>query len=186
MTTVYFARHGHVYNPNSVFYGRMPGFPISEEGREAAAYLGQQLKADKVVKIYHSPMLRAVQTAEEIQKQLDVPMQEDGRLSEVETGLDGRVHHAPLVYPESPRDGAESIGEIYQRMGSFLRDILKRHKDAFVVVVSHGGPIRILEMGLLGEPMNEHGYRLKPVLNCATALKITEENNQFAVSRLND
>ena len=38
-TVVHLLRHGEVYNPSGVLYGRLPGFTISDRGRIPATVL---------------------------------------------------------------------------------------------------------------------------------------------------
>lgn len=61
-------RHGKVHNPENVFYGRLEGFHIAEEGRNMAKELGKKLVecgiAQQLSKVYSSPQLRARETAE--------------------------------------------------------------------------------------------------------------------------
>jgi len=35
-TSISLIRHGHVHNPDNIVYGRLPGFRLSELGREQA------------------------------------------------------------------------------------------------------------------------------------------------------
>lgn len=58
-TTVHLMRHGEVYNPQGVLYGRMPGFHLSELGRKMAER-GAEFFADRdVVAVIASPLDRA-------------------------------------------------------------------------------------------------------------------------------
>ena len=36
-TRVHLIRHGEVYNPDGVLYGRLPGFRLSDKGNSAGA-----------------------------------------------------------------------------------------------------------------------------------------------------
>ena len=64
MTKISLIRHGLVHNPAEVYYGRLPGFGLAELGRAQAAAAGDYLAGAGIVAVYHSPMLRAFQTAE--------------------------------------------------------------------------------------------------------------------------
>src|SRR6185312_7929963 len=56
-TVVHLVRHGEVYNPGGILYGRLPGFHLSEEGRlmakAAAAFLAGR-DAGRAVQPGHS------------------------------------------------------------------------------------------------------------------------------------
>ncbi len=62
-TTLYFVRHGHVYNPQQIIYARLPRFRLSDEGVQQAILAAAVLKDVHPAAIYTSPMLRARQTA---------------------------------------------------------------------------------------------------------------------------
>ena len=42
-TRVHVVRHGEVYNPSGVLYGRLPGFHLSETGRAQADTVAEAL-----------------------------------------------------------------------------------------------------------------------------------------------
>ena len=65
-TTVYLVRHGEVYNPKKVLYGRMPGYHLSSRGRSMAAVTSQFFEGRDVTYLAASPLERAQETAEPI------------------------------------------------------------------------------------------------------------------------
>ena len=67
-TRISLVRHGHVNNPDDIFYGRLPGFKLDSNGRLEAVRTAEALKNKKIDGVYSSPMLRARQTANEILK----------------------------------------------------------------------------------------------------------------------
>ena len=46
--------------------------------------------------------------------------------------------------------GGESFRNFQKRTRGFLEQILKRHKDKTIAIVSHGGPLRMLALHSLG------------------------------------
>ncbi len=44
LTTVYFIRHGEVYNPDRVLYGNVVDVPLSEVGFDQIRALGKRLE----------------------------------------------------------------------------------------------------------------------------------------------
>jgi broad specificity phosphatase PhoE len=58
-TTVHLMRHGEVFNPTGVLYGRLPGFRLSDAGeamaRTAAAWFAER----DVTHLVASPLQRA-------------------------------------------------------------------------------------------------------------------------------
>ena len=61
-TYVSFIRHGEVENPNLVYYGRLPGFGLSAEGRRQALAAARELGKHPPDVLYSSRLLRALQT----------------------------------------------------------------------------------------------------------------------------
>lgn len=63
ITTVHLVRHGEVYNPDAVLYGRRPGYHLSELGHKMASELGQAFAEHDVLRDMASPLERAIETA---------------------------------------------------------------------------------------------------------------------------
>src|SRR5207248_2992356 len=110
MPRVYLVRHAEVENPRRVLYGHLPGFPLSERGRQQAEALGRSLRDRGIRRIAHSPLERAAETARIIAEQLPgrVPVAADRELREVE--LDGdRVLAVNYLGPpgRKPADGRQ-------------------------------------------------------------------------------
>ena len=86
--TVHLVRHGEVFNPQQLLYGRLPGFGLSRRGREQSRAAAQWLRARSLAALYNSPMQRARETAAILAEQPGVPPPNvDARLNE--------VHNAP-------------------------------------------------------------------------------------------
>lgn len=187
MTTIHFIRHGEVENPDNLYYGRLPGFPINEDGRKCIEYTARQLKRYPIVHVYHSPLLRTTQTAEIIAQAFGCPMTTDERIIEIATYFEGKVrgfHSRVLEYPEEKSGYAETMTEIYDRMADFVRDVAQKHPDQQIVAVGHGGPIRLLEMGLQNEPFTDWSYSQEEVPACGSDTIITIDGDQFRVERI--
>ena len=58
---VHLVRHGEVYNPGGILYGRLPGFHLSEEGRLMAKAAAAFLAGRDVVVLRSSPLDRALE-----------------------------------------------------------------------------------------------------------------------------
>jgi broad specificity phosphatase PhoE len=65
-TIVHLLRHGEVHNPDGILYGRIPGFGLSDLGREMALAAAESLSGRDVVHVGASPLQRAQETAEPI------------------------------------------------------------------------------------------------------------------------
>lgn len=186
MTTVHFIRHGEVDNPDNVYYGRLPGFPINENGKQCIEYTAKQLKRYPVAAVYHSPMLRNQQSAEIIAQTLNVPSTEDERLIEIATFFEGQPrgeHERVPHYPPAKAGYAETMAEIYERLADFIQEKVELHPDAHIVAVTHGGPIRIAELGLQGMPFTDAIYEEKEVPTCGSDTVVTVDGDKITVSR---
>jgi len=62
-TIVHLLRHGEVHNPEKVLYGRLPGYFLSDLGKEMADRAAEVLKHRDVAAVISSPLERAAQTA---------------------------------------------------------------------------------------------------------------------------
>ena len=66
-----FLRHGEVKNPKDILYYNIPGYELSEKGIKQAEHIAEKLKKDfKIEKIISSPLLRARQTSQIVNKML--------------------------------------------------------------------------------------------------------------------
>src|ERR1700722_5278325 len=81
-TVVHLLRHGEVYNPGHVIYGRLPDFHLSEDGRVRAKAAAGFLAGRDVTALVSSPLDRARETAEPLAAQFGLPVVIDDRLIE--------------------------------------------------------------------------------------------------------
>jgi broad specificity phosphatase PhoE len=88
-TTVHLLRHGEVFNPAKVLYGRLPGFRLSEDGRAMARAAAEALAGSDVVHLVASPLLRAQETAEPFAERFGLPVHTDERLIESDNVFEG-------------------------------------------------------------------------------------------------
>ena len=65
-TVVHLVRHGEVYNPQRVLYGRLPNFRLSDDGRAMAQQAADHVKrlGRPVTALYASPLQRTRESAE--------------------------------------------------------------------------------------------------------------------------
>lgn len=161
-TTVHVMRHGEVYNPDGILYGRLDGYHLSERGHAQAEKVAEYLADRDIVLVVASPLQRAQETATPIAKRLDLPIETDEDLIESLNIFEGqRV---------SPGDGAlrdprnwrhlwnplrPSWGEPYREIAARMRRAIDRARDGArgheAVVVSHQLPVEILRRSLTGK-----------------------------------
>jgi len=89
-TIVHVLRHGEVFNPEKVLYGRLPGYRLSELGVQMAKAAAQAVAERDVTFVVASPLERAQQTAEPIASQFKLPIAVDERLIESENVFEGQ------------------------------------------------------------------------------------------------
>ncbi len=144
-TIISLVRHGEVYNPHKTYYGRLPRFLLSENGRIQAANTARYLLDAQITAVYSSPLLRARQTATIISTQLALPLHISKFLLEAYTPHDGR----PLaeldqrdwdVYTDSPPEFEQPI-DIVERMSHFIGNIRRKHAGGHTVLVTHADPV---------------------------------------------
>jgi len=165
-TTIHFVRHGDVENPDELFYGRLPGFPLSELGRQQAAAAGQHLNSRAIHYIYASPQLRAQQTAQIIQSALQQPssLQTEPLINEIKSQYDGatqlQMDQRSWNFYQEAAKGFEQPADILARMRKFIQRVRREHHGEEIVAVSHADPIVFVWMWVLEIPLAAKNRRL--------------------------
>ena len=143
MTTIHFVRHGEVHNPEGVYYGRIPGYRLSDTGREQAQAAGEYFAKRPLGAVYASPQQRAQETAALVSApQNGIEVQTDERLNEIYSPWDGRPM-ADLaardydIYTDSPEDYEQPM-DVFMRIQSFAATVRRLHFRREVVAVTHG------------------------------------------------
>ena len=162
MTIISLVRHGLVENPDQVYYGRLPGFRLAQDGRDQAIAAGRLLAAhsQSIAAIYHSPMQRAAETAALIRAQLAAPpppLVESPLLIEIDSPFDG----TPIAEMERRNwelySGVgppyEQPADVQARMVAFCDTARAAHPGQHVVAISHGDPILFAILWSLGRPL---------------------------------
>jgi broad specificity phosphatase PhoE len=175
-TRIHVIRHADVENPHRVLYGHLPGFQLSALGRAQAAALGERLSGEGISRIVHSPLARAVETAEIVNAHLQPPavMEAEPELREAEFSryLQGLPYwqiplRRPLWYVHKARRGLVPGDEPIERLGGrvldVLRQIAREHPGETSAVVSHADPIQAAWILLEGRAHNEREMYRKAV-----------------------
>jgi probable phosphoglycerate mutase len=178
-TTLLLVRHGETdWNREHRFQGHADQ-PLNEAGRAQARVLATELGGDGVAAVYTSPLARAHETAEIIAASLALTPQPDARLMEIDVGswtgltvteVEQRSPAALQRWREQVGHGWDD-GETYEdlavRVLQALREIARRHEGQTVLVVGHGGTIRVTLAHAAGIDMAEHRQRVPPLRNCS-------------------
>lgn len=165
MTEIIIVRHGETNeNKLGICQGHTEG-TLSEEGKNQNRILAENLRDFGIRKIYSSPLMRAVETGNEIWKlHKDVELQKDIRLIEWNMGvLQG--HKFPKDFDISkPAKGMENLELVRTRVCSFLDEIIPMHGNQTIAVVSHGLTIKVMTTVLMDIPI-EDAIRIKLMEN---------------------
>lgn len=166
--TVFLVRHGEVDNPDRVVYADMPGFGLSARGRSEAAAAAEFLAGVGAEALYASPLQRAQETAGIIGSASGLEVQTRPDLTEwlVARRWKGITwERIPEVFPgeleaylEHPVDlpfAEESIPQLGERIAGVARELVGRHGEAKIILVSHQDPIQAGRLVLRGLPLEE-------------------------------
>jgi broad specificity phosphatase PhoE len=178
VSTLLLVRHGETdWNRDGRWQGHSDTH-LNDSGREQAARLADEL--DGVDVIYSSDLARARETAEIVAERVDLPVHLDPRLRERAFGAwEGKTGpeiesefaaaHAQWLAGGPGADDAEPFAEFAARVESFLAEVVARHPDETVLIVAHGGSIRVIHARAQGvDYVRDH--RLIPgVPNCTVA-----------------
>ena len=156
-TVVHLLRHGEVFNPSGVLYGRLPGFRLSELGEQMAARAADALADRDVTVVATSPLERAQQTAGPVAERHGLRPAIDDRLIEAENVFEGQrvsVGDGVLTHPSTWRHlwnpVRPSWGEPYVEVAGRMRAAVAAARSAAhgheAVLVSHQLPIWIARL----------------------------------------
>lgn len=191
-TTIYLVRHGDVQNPDRILYERMPGFPLSDLGREQAHALGKFLSQKPISAIYASPLARTRETAGIVASyHPKIAVVYDERLLEVSTPARGMKFadlardHWNWYHRHHIKAGGERLGDIWKRMQKFIREAIRKHQGQEIVAVSHGDPIMISYVKHQGKRLTLSQIRDQEYVDTAKGFVLTfEETRVLDITRL--
>ncbi|MBV1852014.1 histidine phosphatase family protein [Catellatospora tritici] len=160
-TTVHLLRHGEVHNPTKILYGRLPGFQLSDLGRQMAKAAASALAEHDVTYLVSSPLERAIETAQPMAEQFNLPITTDPDLIESANYFEGMRVGAGDGALRDPRNWRvlrnpfrPSWGEAYRDIAVRMTRALYAARDAArgheAVCVSHQLPIWTLRTALEG------------------------------------
>ncbi|MEG0363213.1 MAG: histidine phosphatase family protein, partial [Aurantimicrobium sp.] len=83
-TQLHLVRHGEVFNPNRVLYGRLPEYGLSEAGHQMAALAAADLagRGRAYSRLIASPLQRTQESAAPVSQALALPIDIDERVIE--------------------------------------------------------------------------------------------------------
>ncbi|MFE9008628.1 histidine phosphatase family protein [Streptomyces sp. NPDC007875] len=155
ITVVHVMRHGEVHNPEGVLYGRLPGYHLSDLGRQMADRVAEHLADRDITHVVASPLERAQETAGPIAKAHGLDVAVDERLIEAANVFQGKTfgvgdgalrkpaNWRHLTNPFRPSWGEPYVDQVVRMMAALgrARDAARGHE---AVCVSHQLPIWIV------------------------------------------
>ena len=156
-TTVHLLRHGEVFNPEGVLYGRLPGYYLSDLGKQMAVRAADALATHDISLVVSSPMERAQQTAQPVAERHGLAIETDPDLIEADNVFEGQrvsvgdgVLKQPrtwkhLYNPFRPSWG-EPYDEVAARMHAAIDAARAKARGHEAVLVSHQLPIWIARL----------------------------------------
>ncbi|GAA2039139.1 histidine phosphatase family protein [Yaniella flava] len=182
--SVHLVRHGEVFNPDKVLYGRLPGFGLSSLGLQMAQELADGWQETPTM-LVTSPLQRAQETITPLAKKFQLPVRTDKRVLEAGNSFEGlsnmrRQLRNPKYWPRVLNPWRPSWGEPYvhqaARMAAAiqdLRDDLMRNygSGASAVVVSHQLPIWVTRLSAEDKPLAHDPRRRQCSLASVTSFE---------------
>lgn len=163
MTRIYLVRHARTgWNQHGQYQGHSD-VALSEEGRRQARLLAKRLAGKDLHFFYASDLSRALETAQIVAAAYGQPVIPLMELREVNFGLwegltfqeinekyaglatQWRLNPGQVGIPQG-----EGFAEVKERACRVIMDLVARHPDKNILVVSHGGTIRAILCGLFG------------------------------------
>ena len=183
---LYFVRHGeseanllHKISNRGLKHG------LTDKGRAQAISLAQTLESTSFAKLYSSPLLRAVQTAEILSQGLEIPFEITDAMREFDCGIiEGKSDPASWQIHIQAREawilrkewnkrieGGESFLEIRNRFLPFIEELIQKHGSTQnnLLLVGHGGLFQCMLPLIFTNVESEHVMEL-PVGNTGIIL----------------
>ncbi|WP_165423353.1 histidine phosphatase family protein [Ktedonosporobacter rubrisoli] len=195
-------RHGLTrWNSQQRFCGHSD-IALSSQGRSQARWLARQLRSAPIGVIYSSDLLRARETAEIIAAEHAVPLKLSAAWREIHFGAWEGLTYAqiserfveqtafftdPLRYAPP---GGETLASLWQRVHSGVQEIMlsdiaasaeqEAAGQSDVLIVSHGGPLRLLLCYALGLALEQQWrWRIDPGSLSALDVLVGGEGTSF-------
>lgn len=184
---LWLVRHGEsTWNTLGLAQGHCDQARLTRQGLRQARAVAARLRDRPVGALYASDLRRALETAAPLAEVFGLAVTRDARLRERCLGvLEGAataaigpaangLHGDRVVDPDARPEGGESIRDFYRRVAGFADELAARlpavagratdaERAGEIVVVAHGGTLRVLNAYLRGVPVER--MRWEPLGN---------------------
>ena len=193
---IIFLRHGQAENnTKKILAGRTPGINLTEQGQEQAEQAGEMIKSLNISAIYSSPIDRAMQTAEIVGKHCNLKPISDDRLIELDMGKFTNVPYDEIFTShgnvfmkfyngelEIAHNGVETFADVKKRVASIVEEVIEKHPDENVVLVTHMDPIKAMLSTIVDlSPTN----LFELIIANASLNLFREKDRKFSLSGIN-
>ena len=145
--------------------------PLTTKGKKDIKVSAEKLKDKNISLIFHSPLKRTRMSAEIAGKILKVKIKPDKRLREVQFGM-YNGHHLKGMWESFKNEeeriyrgvegGGETYKEILDRMVDFLREVDETYSGRNILIISHEGPLFLLQGKTMGLTITETIEKFPP------------------------
>ncbi len=193
---IIFLRHGQAKNNTErVLSGRTPGVPLTDKGITQAQQTAELLEHMNISAIYSSPIQRAKHTAEIVGKHNSIDVEIDDRLIELDMGKFTGVPYDEIFSShgnvfmkfyngelEIAHNGVETFADVKKRVLSIVDEIIEKHSDENVVLVTHMDPIKAMLSTVIDlSPTN----LFELIIANASLNLFREKDRKFSLSGIN-
>lgn len=184
---LHLVRHGEVFNPDRVLYGRLPAYGLSDLGHEMAAAAAVELgsRGRTFSRLIASPLQRTQESAAPVSRELGLPIDLDERVIEPANAFEGKrmrgadsalkkpANWRYLVNPFRPSWG-EPYRSIANRMKAAMTEAALSVEGGDVVIVSHQLPIWMVHRDVNNEALFHDPRARRCALSSITTLALID------------
>jgi broad specificity phosphatase PhoE len=185
-TTVHLLRHGEVYNPGGILYGRMDGYHLSDLGQQMAHRVAEAIGDRDITHIVASPLERAQETVAPLAKVRGLEVVTDARVVESGNVFAGQrfgvrrsILLSPKAWPHLWNPFRPSWGEPYKqvaaRMMAAVHDAREAAEGHEAVIVSHQLPIWVTRLHVEGRSFLHDPRKRRCTLCSLTSLTFRDD-----------
>lgn len=190
-------RHGQAdNNVNRILVGRHIESHLTEQGRKQVEYAAKDLKSVQIDRVVVSPVIRAIETAEIVCKEVGASYEIDERLYEIELGKLVGMNFDEVVSkygnlflkfydehdPALESFGVESFTSVKKRVKSLLEEAAKKHVDRNILCVTHLDPIKAAISTIL--ELNPEALYRWHIRNASMTI-LRQDERQYSLSGVN-
>lgn len=180
-------RHGEVFNPDRVLYGRLPGYELSPLGQRMAEAAASELQREgrPLAALYALPLERAQQSAAPVAEAFGLEIVTDARIIEPTNEFEGSVKSGAGSAMLNPRywyryrnPFRPSWGEPYrsmaERMNAAMNAAWAAEPEGDIVMVSHQAVIWVAHLAVAGKKLFHNPATRRCDLSSITSFTLSD------------